>query len=80
MGGRPPTSTTLKTSTSSCTRPARALETAAETFDSCSTSRGFGKDVGYKINGVWSFAADRLRLRDARVSRKVLMRSLSVWH
>jgi len=52
MGGRPPTSTTLKTSTSSCTRPARALEFAAETFDSRSTSRGAGEEVVYVPIGV----------------------------
>ena len=74
--GRPPTSTTLNTSISSCTSPARAREIAEDRVVRASASRGTCEIVGWTVNGVSSLAAERLRRREANVSRKV--RSLSL--
>jgi hypothetical protein len=78
MGGRPPTSTTWNTSTSSCTRPERARAMAVERWNRASVSRegGGGDDVLLgMLDDMCSFAAEMLRLRDASVSRRA--RSLS---
>jgi hypothetical protein len=78
MGGRPPTSTTWNTSTSSCTRPERARAIAVERLNRASLSRegGGGDDVLLgMLEDMCSFAAEMLRLRDASVSRRI--RSLS---
>lgn len=85
MGGLPPTSTTLNTSTSSWTSPERARAIAADMLKRASASRLGGNVCGkvtveWMLEGlddVWSFAADSVRRLDASVSRSVRSRSRS---
>lgn len=74
IGGRPPTSTTWKTSTSSWTSPERARASAAES--ACNSCVSFAVNVSNGGAGTRR-AAERVRRRAARDSRSWRNRSRS---
>lgn len=78
MGGRPPTWTILKTSTSSCTRPERARAIVADKQANSWASLDASPRAWEGEEGDWSFTAERVLRRNASVSRIPRRRSRSV--